>query len=921
MRPLSLTLSAFESYAGTVTIDFDSLGSKGIYLITGRTGAGKTTIFDAITFALFGEASGNSRKPNELRSKYALPSVPTEAELLFEHRGKRYRIKRSPEYCRPKSKGDGLTKKAASSELYFPDGKVYTKNKEVNDEIRNILGVGIEQFKQISMLAQGDFVKLVRASTDERKKIFRELFHTEIYEKLEEKLRKNFSEIKNKYEREKKNFSVYVGNIMCDADVPLYSEVQKAKKGELTAEETFEVIDRLINDDETVYNKLKQRLDGVEKSISDINTNLTKAEMYSKAENSLKLYTERLKAAEPEKQELYKILEQEEKNKPETEKLSGMISVLREKLSGYNELKQKLSELSVLSKKIVSYENSLENKRKQLVSSRNTLEANKKELEKYDDIGKKLAELEFRRKELSEKLNAVNTLKKDMSELKIIKKSSRDAQEREEALSAERERKSAEYKQKRELYFDNMAGMLADELKDGKPCPVCGSIHHPMKAVKTENAPTKDELERLNSSLEEADRKYNNAKTEHSSFEARYEEKKESALKYARQNFETEKYKSAGEMLSDMEKEYSRQSQELDIQETELEKQRRLKNKLSEDIAEYEKMIPGLQEEAEKYGNILASSKAGKTELEKQISELRKRLGYESEDIALAEIRKLEEQKKISEDRYDKAKKNYDECEKNISSLKASINELNKTLADKEDIDTEAYSSELSKLMISKTEISDKMSGLSGRLSINKTAKGNLLRNAEEMVSTEKQMRMIGSLSDAANAKNTENGRIGLETYVQAGYFDRIIARANKRLMVMTDGQYEMKRSTEVTQRQAQMGLDVNIIDHYTCTERAISSISGGESFMAALSLALGLSDEIQANAGGISIDTMFVDEGFGSLDVNLLPQAMNSLKGLADSNKLIGIISHVSELQDMIDKKIKITKDNSKGSSIEIIL
>ena len=189
------------------------------------------------------------------------------------------------------------------------------------------------------------------------------------------------------------------------------------------------------------------------------------------------------------------------------------------------------------------------------------------------------------------------------------------------------------------------------------------------------------------------------------------------------------------------------------------------------------------------------------------------------------------------------------------------------------------------------------------------------------MVSTEKQMRMIGSLSDAANAKNTENGRIGLETYVQAGYFDRIIARANKRLMVMTDGQYEMKRSTEVTQRQAQMGLDVNIIDHYTCTERAISSISGGESFMAALSLALGLSDEIQANAGGISIDTMFVDEGFGSLDVNLLPQAMNSLKGLADSNKLIGIISHVSELQDMIDKKIKITKDNSKGSSIEIIL
>ena len=294
MRPIKLVMSAFGPYAGVTTLELDKLGTKGLYLITGDTGAGKTTIFDAITFALYGEASGDNRNADMFRSKYADPDTPTEVELTFEYNGKEYYVKRNPAYLRPKKKGGGFTSKAADAELHYPDGRVVAKLKDVNNAIVEIMGIDRNQFTRIAMIAQGDFLKLLLASTDDRKKIFQKLFHTKNYWFLQESLKSQSGSLAKEYEKASDSINQYIGSILCEDENPLSVSVRKAMNGEMTAEDVTELLDKLIKEDADAKEKLTADIDKKELKIKELTALIAKAEEQKKAEASLKNSEEKL---------------------------------------------------------------------------------------------------------------------------------------------------------------------------------------------------------------------------------------------------------------------------------------------------------------------------------------------------------------------------------------------------------------------------------------------------------------------------------------------------------------------------------------------------------------------------------------------------------------------------------------------------
>ena len=278
MRPLKLTISAFGPYADKTVLELENLGKNGLYLICGDTGAGKTTIFDAITFSLYGEASGSNRDAAMLRSKYAAPETPTETELLFEYLGKEYYIKRNPEYERPKTRGSGTTVEKANAELHLPDGRIITKVKEVNREIIEILGIDKSQFSQIAMIAQGDFLRLLLATTDERKKIFQKLFCTQRYSILQHKLKDEYLSLARDYEKIIERTEQYIDSVVCPDKSPLSAKVQSAKSGLLPKDEAVEIINELLTYDKNRQDELTQKLNSLENEILETARLLTLSE-------------------------------------------------------------------------------------------------------------------------------------------------------------------------------------------------------------------------------------------------------------------------------------------------------------------------------------------------------------------------------------------------------------------------------------------------------------------------------------------------------------------------------------------------------------------------------------------------------------------------------------------------------------------
>ena len=973
MRPLKLTMTGFGPYANQTELNLEELGEKGLYLITGDTGAGKTTIFDAITFALFGKASGDNREAGMLRSTYAQPSTPTQVELTFLYGGKEYTIKRNPQYDRLKTRGEGTTTEGAAAELIYPDGRRVVKQKDVNAAIYEILGIDRNQFSQIAMIAQGEFLKVLNASTDERKKIFQKVFRTNNYYRLQEKLKAKYAALDKERSMISSSIRQYVEGIVCADNDEEMQETIKAQQGVLTTKEIADLLARLIAGDETREKTLLQEIAAVDEEDRAVTARLASADAWTQAQATRSAATLSLAEKEAESAQAHQALQEVMKMQPQAESLGEELAALEAQMIDYEERVQKLAESAAAQKKIetLQYDKGIEEENKTQKTAQ--LKILKEERKGLEDVGEQRARLEAKAKELKSAQTELDDIEQNLYALKELAHAYEQAKNTYVKLSQSSREKTENYNDMLKRFQDAQAGVLASKLTEGEPCPVCGSTHHPQPAGMCADTPSEAALEQAEKEKEQAMKKTQQAADAASTARGTVQEKNKALHEKLEKWLQDEEVIKTGKKengrvkIGEEEKEpvETENDQELKVaiyalQEKRLqgeilcsenktfmtamaikkqilqEKEQTVKKELeaikarASRISALDALIPQHEEEVKQSEGRIEKNKeqmtrfiAEKDALLKRVEELNQSLKYPEKEEAQSAVSKLRGSKKNIEDHIEQAKNKVIECDKETAALKTRIEEADKTLTQligAAQTDTESEKEKQKDCRQKKAALEIQQKEIYARLSKNKDVQEKIMQRSAELEGMDQKWSMVKSLSETAGGTLGGKEKIMLETYVQMGYFDRVLERANTRFMVMTGGQYEFVRRKKAANMGSQSGLELDVIDHYNGTKRWAASLSGGESFLASLSLALGLSDEIQAAAGGIRLDTMFVDEGFGTLSDELLSQAMKALQGLTEGNRLVGIISHVSELKSMVDKQIVVKKEKSGGATARII-
>lgn len=910
MKPLNLTISGFGPYAGKIEIPMETLGNSGIYLITGDTGAGKTTIFDAIVFALYGSASGENREKDMFRSKYADENTPTFVEMEFEYRGDLYSIKRNPEYPRKSKRGEGFTIEKAGAELIFPDGRRVSGEKNVTESIIDLLGMDKGQFSQIAMIAQGDFKKLIFASTDERIKIFRKIFKTYNYEQLQNKLKALEKEAYGKYQ-DIRNSIVHHINSVKVSDEHLKTErfLLLRNEGNISSvNEILEILEEFITNDEEVIADKKNIIDEKNLILENINNKIGKAEKDNKAlfdlENAEKLL-------EKEKNKYKNIKEIHDKALVKIDEIPNIrikIQEIKNSIDLYDSYEKntlKATELNIMIKDMKREIISLQDKTNNLSIE---IDKNQRIIDRFNSDLLDNSEVESKLKEnikLQEKLEELKIQDKEIQDnnIELTRLKQEYIEEREKSRNTQ-----SDYLLVNEAFMDGQAGIMAATLKEEQPCPVCGSTIHPNPAETKKEIPTWQQVKNARKLSEEQNNIAAKASEKVASFQGKLEAKTNSY------KLEMQKYQhiNLGD-LKEEEKGLRKKSEEY-RNEKELVDKLKLKQPLL--IKELKESEININSNKDKLPSIYGQFSQIQTLLEEE----RNRLKFPTKTEALDRIKELEKDKDEIEKAESEARIILEECKGNISSIEGEINGLKKSLENVENTNLEQLYTIRKSENDQLRDINDKKDYVNNRLSINKSAKKSISLEFGRLNDAETTYSSIKNLSDTASGKLTGKDKLYFETYIQMTYFDKIISQANLRLREMTSGQYDLKRREDGNKGNSQMGLELSVIDHYNGSERSVKTLSGGESFKASLCLALGLSDVIQSEAGGILLDTMFVDEGFGSLDDESLRQAIDILGDLTDNNKLVGIISHVPQLKERIDRQIVVKKDREKGSFIEII-
>ena len=1088
MRPLKLTLSAFGPYPGETALDLESLGKSGLYLITGDTGAGKTTIFDAVTFALYGRPSGKNRESFMLRSKYADKNTPTFVELTFSYRDKVYTVRRGPEYERPKKVGEGTTIQPAVNELTMPDGKFISGKENVNSAVIGIIGITADQFTQIAMIAQGDFLRLLYADTKERRNILRTIFSTDNYRILQERINSDFNQIKNQCSEGQRSLIQFADQICFSDEDELLPELDNAKASPELSSALKALLDRILARDKAQEKVRELELEENEKLLNESRLELDRfsriKELLSQKEQAEKNLHQLSEKAAVLKEKSDSAAER----LPEAEKLKKEIAVSEAGLSEYDELErlsvecsEKNAELTVLNSQAASAEKellSLDEQIRSLSAESSELEnaeillrsceMEKSELERHIADLKKLSEaaercdklkvrLEAEREKLSaaeislreteENKNALSVqleeLKKSQEELsgaeaekvrlsaekniltdRLSALGSLAAQKNElaekceelknaqtEYLSAKNSASAAEeiFRKSEQAFLDDQAGILAQQLCEGTPCPVCGSLHHPSPAVRSDKAPDENRIKELEAIWESARKTesekssiagklhalvedmterlnersrelLNGADPDEAVSRCRKEllnvsagiDKADDMLKKRQEN--NRRISELNESIDSLAKNISGHSENITALSAAVnklsgsldsenestrslleeitgtahisdpagavaekmaeanEKMKALQENITREKARSERrrfiteQLPGLEEKRSEADKKLAelkqyavSAAAGISELEKNIERCREKLRYPDKKSASDFIDSLREKAEAITKAAGEQAAALRSCEDEIKAAEGQLSQLKEQTSSADISGEETEKNKFAALSSQRELLAKEKEKLHSRISQNTNILSAVENRSREIAASEKRFRMLKALNDTASGTITGKEKIMLETFVQAAFFDRIIDRANDRLLVMSEGQYSLKRRTDANNKVNQAGLELDVIDHANGSVRNVQSLSGGESFLASLSLALGLSEEIQSSAGGIKLDTMFVDEGFGSLDENSLRLAVRALSGLSEGNKLVGIISHVSELKERIEKQI-VVKRTPSGSTINII-
>lgn len=941
MKPLKLTMSAFGPYADEVVIDMTKLGEKGIYLVTGDTGAGKTTIFDAITFALYGEASGNMRLPDMFRSKYADTSTPTFVEMEFLYQDKTYTVRRNPEYLRPAKRGEGFTPQKAEAVLTYPDGRIVTKVKEVTVAITELLGLDKNQFTQIAMIAQGDFLKLIMAKTEERSKIFREIFKTKTYLGIQDKLRTNANMLKLEYDDLYKSVAQYIKGIKVNENYPQYAYFQDVVTNQ-NIQDMSEIVDyasEVLKLDKAKLKELDKNINKMENDVIRINNNIEIKKNIIDIEEKIHLNGSKLKEIKPKVDKVKEVYILEEKRSKDREKIAIQISEEMDKLKEYKELHELRLKTKEYEKKI---EENSKKKDKCFVNKKlqeDLVKEYKEYLEEHKEEETRQGYIELNKKNdsLNKTIENIKIINKNLKDYFVIEEKYAIAQKKYIQIRDKYDVLNKEYQDIERQFLDGQAGVLASLLIDNEPCPVCGSKEHPNPAKILSSNVSKDMLDRKKKEKEVVEGECNKLSLDAGTIRGSLDSSRSNLLESLNNLFNIESLDNIKEIMGEKMKEANSQFIALKDEEKLL---KGIDEQRAKKIKELDKAESKLQDIVKSINEIENDNIKYRTSLEKGaevIDSYLKRLKYDKYEEAQNSINKLKEQKLCMEKAYEDAKKNYEainievnECKTKKKALeeqllvqqekaKQQLEEKEfKGIEDTNDIDIwlSLYEGKKDELL----QLRKEKENIVVCIENNNNSIDGIKKQLDKISEVEKRLIMVRSLANTANGTISGKSKITLETYVQMAYLDRILNRANTRLMVMSSGQYELIRKEDVRDSRSQVGLELDVVDHYNGSIRSVRTLSGGEAFKASLALALGLSEEVQCTSGGIQLDTMFIDEGFGTLDEESLENAIKILSELGKGNRLIGIISHVNELKERIDKQIIVEKDKNGGSKIEMI-
>lgn len=947
MRPLRLTMSAFGPYAGKTELSLEQLGSRGLYLITGDTGAGKTTIFDAISFALFGEASGDSRAADMLRSQYADAGTPTQVELVFAYAGKTYTVRRSPEYERPAKRGDKLVTQKAEAELTLPDGRVITRLKDVDAQVQAILGVTRKQFSQIAMIAQGEFRRLLQANTKERMEIFRGIFKTEGYAALQQRLKTEASQARDDCAALRQSAQQYVSGIQCEEEHPLASRAEMAREGQLPADEILSLLEQLLAQDEQAAVVLAEGLNQTEQQLDAVGQKLRDATARAERESQKKAVQENLEQAEQRQQAVQSTAQEARVLLPQAEEAKRQRVILEQQLPRYAELEQKQADLRKASRTIQSCEKDLSEKKERLAVLTEEVTDLQEEAAGLSDVSVDLAEAKHREEQQEQKKTALQNLQRQLEDYgKLLDRLTR-SQESYVAAREMAEQRQAEYVHKNRAFLDAQAGILARDLTEGQPCPVCGSLHHPVLAEAPTEAPDQAAVELAKQAADQASQETSEKSAAAAALRGQQESQEAALVEALRVQF-AKAGEEESQTIDPRKQERSNvlivlalgvpmdvlqqqkhltylirtaddQLRTLSDQLKTLEKKQQRRRSLDKTIPEKLEKQKQTTDELQALEKTLAGETARRDALQTQIRQLTEQLPFEDRKTVEEHIQKLVQKAQEVEKQNEAARQALEDVQKQIEGLQGQKKTLEEQLLALPVCDVEALQAEQEAAQQKRSQLTEKQRQLAVYQNNHRSVRDNFSKQSQALTAAEHRYQWVKALYETASGTISGKEKITLETYIQTTYFDRILNRANVRLMVMSDGQYELKRRELPGNRKSQSGLDLDVIDHYNGSERSADTLSGGEAFLASLALALGLSDEVQASAGGIRMDTLFVDEGFGSLSENALELAMKALTGLSEGNRLVGIISHVSELKERIDRQIVVTKDRTGGSRAEI--
>ncbi len=921
---MRLTSTGFGPYKDRTVIDMDRLGRGGLYLVTGDTGAGKTFIFDAITFALFGEMSGGSRDSRGIRSQYADENTPTEAELVFEYRGETYTVKRNPEYTRRRKRGEGFTTESANAELYFPGGSVISGAGKVTAAVKDLLGIDKSQFCSIVMIAQGEFREVLNASTDQRQLLFRKLFDTEPYNRLSEELRKMSRDVSASFDDKKKEIRMALSGAACRFDDKLSEElrsVNNSEDGDASIDQMLDILGRISERGAVIERDTRRALESADEEFSKAQKAGMIIENAKENKNKLDSAIAELEILADEVKRAEAALDEANMSKPEIEKLGAELAVISGGMETYDRLEVIKNELAAAKKAIEDNNKKLEAALSKRNDSKERIEALEAEAAASKNAGEDLIRIKAEIERNSVSTNALTELKKDIESVRNMSKELEKKQTELEELIKKAEALEADHSEAASAYLREQAGILAGSLEMGKPCPVCGSIEHPCPARLSEAAPSAEDVETkqklASKARQKAADKSGEAQTVKGSLQTITTKAKEAAKNVTGTDELDTAYAYANEELVRLTESLER----LKSDEKETEEKLRIAASAEKKRTEAQKSYDEAEKESSELGKEAVRLEESARGIEKRLDDIKKGLRFEGKAEALHYSSELEASIEKKKDIIEAAAKRSADAQSALKACEARIEELGRLPHDYDPDEEKRITAAIAEASETKEALTQDLINISSDTDSVKKALDAVKTGASRLDAIRREHESIDSLMRTASGSLAGKDRITLEAFVQTMYFERVLRRANLRLRMISDGRYEFVRGTESKDKRSHNGLDLAVVDHYSGSERPVSTLSGGESFMASLSLALGLSDEVQSSAGGIRLDTMFIDEGFGSLDSSTLEKAIAALTSLADEDRLIGIISHVDALKPRINNQIVVTKGRGSGSRAEITL